>query len=316
DLIAAKKNVEVSSQNVEFLQQAHFAADRKYQVGEETITNVSAAQAELLSGQAELVSAQAEYENARAAFTYKTGITPEHDLETLTVPEFFPKSLDIAKGLSDSHNQNIIAARYAIDAAEAESDAATGNLMPSVDLSIEAARTHERNKRQSPNFLGRMSPENTFRTPVTVKAEISMPLYDGGELRSKRRQSLKILGAQKVNLQKIKNEISQTITTLWNRNDALKNTFNAYQEVVKASEQAVNSLLEEQKAGAKTLLDVLKQQKEHFQRQRKLVDTEKEYLKNAYNFLSIIGILTPQRLKLDVNVIDLKEDYENTKMWF
>ncbi|PIZ33701.1 MAG: hypothetical protein COY39_01890 [Alphaproteobacteria bacterium CG_4_10_14_0_8_um_filter_37_21] len=318
ELLASKKNIEVSEQNVKFLKQAFFAADKKYQVGEETITNVSAAKAELIAGDAELISAKAEYDNAKAAFLFKTGLKAESDIEEPKIPEFIPKTLDIALGLSDDHNLSIKSTRFAVDSADAETDSITGALLPSIDFSVEAARqrTRDKNRRLQGLMQNEMSPGDTFSTPVTVKTEMTIPLYEGGDIRSKRRQGLKTITAQKVNLQKIRNEVRQGVETLWNKHEALKNTFSAYQQVVKASKQALNSLLEEQKAGSKTLLDVLKQQKEHFQRQKKLVDTEKEYLKNAYHFTSVIGILTPQRLKLDVKVVDLKEDYSNTKVQF
>ncbi len=316
ELVASKKNIEVSEQNVKFLKQAFFAADKKYQVGEETITNVSAAKAEFIAGEAELISAKAEYDNAKAAFLFKTGLKAESDIEEPQIPEFIPKSLDIALSLSDDHNLNIKSTRFAVDSADADTESITGTLLPSIDFSVEAARQRTRNKKPQLDMFGRLSAGDTFSTPVTVKTEMSIPLYEGGDIRSKRRQGLKSITAQKVNLQKVRNEVRQGVETLWNKHEALKNTFSAYQQVVKASKQALNSLLEEQKAGSKTLLDVLKQQKEHFQRQKKLVDTEKEYLKNAYHFTSVMGILTPQRLKLDVKVVDLKEDYSNTKVQF
>lgn len=316
ELVATKKNIEVSEQNVKFLKQAFFAADKKYQVGEETITNVSAAKAELIAGEAELISAKAEYDNAKANFLFKTGLKPEENIEEPTVPTFIPKTLGLAIGLSDDHNPNIKSTQFAIDSADAEADSVTGALLPSIDFSVEAARQRTRNKKPQLNQAGNLAAGNTFATPVTVKTEMSIPLYEGGEIRSKRRQALQSLTAQKVNLQKVRNEVCQAIERLWNKHAALQNTFSAYQQVVKASNQALNSLVEEQKAGSKTLLDVLKQQKEHFQRQKKLVDTEKDYLKNAYEFTALMGILTPQRLKLDVKVVDLKEDYSNTKVQF
>lgn len=317
ELVASKKNIAVGEQNVKFLKQAFYAADKKYQVGEETITNVSAAKAELIAGEAELITAKAEYDNAKSAFIFKTGIKAENDIEEPKIPEFIPKTLDIALGLSDDHNLNIKSTRFAVDSADAETDSITGALLPSIDFRVEASRQRTRDKkRQFNGATGDISAGDTFSTPVTVKTEMTIPLYEGGEYRSKRRQGLKNSTAQKVNLQKVRNEVRQGVETLWNKHEALKNTFSAYQQVVKASKQALNSLVEEQKAGSKTLLDVLKQQKEHFQRQKKLVDTEKEYLKNAYHFTSVMGILTPQRLKLDVKVVDLKENYSNTKVQF
>jgi outer membrane protein len=314
-IIAAKKKLEIAHGNIEFLKKQHETAFEKHKVGEETMTNVSASEADLYKG-------KAEYETAKGTLQ---SLKEQFEQITLTkAPENFssPNPLEILPLSYDSLDQKFLENHYAlksikasIEASQAEADQVSSGLLPKIDFSVSADRNERREKNSAqPQF----SPGNQYSTNFAARTDISMPLYEGGEVRSKRREALKNITASRVALENTKAELMTSVTNAWIKVKSLENTHKAILEVVKASKRAVDSASEEQKAGSKTLLDVLEQQQKYFQAQKQLVEIEQDYLKACYDLRASMGTLNAKELKLTVDFMDrtLEEDYSAIRKQF
>lgn len=309
NIIAAKRKMEIAEGNIEFLKKQYETAFEKHKVGEETITNVSASEAELYRGKAEYETAKGTLQSLKEQFEQMT---------LIKAPETFssPSALEILPYPADTQNEKFLENHYAlkaieasINASKAEADQVSSSLLPKVDFSLSANRNESKEKTGRSMTGGRQ-----YNTNISARTELSMPLYEGGEVRSKRREALKNITASRIALENTKAELKTGITNAWIKVRSLENTHKAMLEVVKASKKSVDSVSEEQKAGSKTLLDVLEQQQKYFQAQKQLIEIEQEYLKSCYDLRTSQGTLNAKELKLPVDFSDKKLEKDYTAM--
>lgn len=315
-IIAAKRKVEIAEGNIEFLKKQYETAFEKHKVGEETMTNVSASEADLYKGKAEYETAKGTLQSLKEQFKQITLIEAPEKFLSPNATEILP--LDSKKQSADflEDHYAIKSIKAGIDASQAEADQVSSGLLPKVDFSLSADRNETNEKNSAFNNASGRGRE--YSTNFAAKTEISMPLYEGGEVRSKRREALKNITAARVSLENTKAELETNITNAWIKVRSLESKHKAMLEVVKASKRALDSVSEEQKAGSKTLLDVLEQQQKYFEAQKQLVETEQEYLKSCYDLRATMGILNAKALKLSVemNDKDLESDYAGMRKQF
>lgn len=307
DLIMYKKLIDVAAGNFKFVKKAYEDAEQKHKAGEETITMVEAAKAEYFKGDANFESSKNDLESKKSDFSYKTTLAAPHDLEEPDVETMLPKTLEAAQGVAENHF-GLKAIKAQIESAQAQVDHTTGTLLPKVDLSLNADRS-----------LGHESSfnKNADRTNTSLTLSAEMPLYEGGAVRSKIRQAAQGKSQARLSFENLKIQIKSQVTQTWISVNNLRSTVNAFKKVVAASQLAVNSLLEEQKAGSKTLLDVLEQQRKLVENQRQLIDAQNRFQKACLGLLSAMGTLNQKGLNLHIdNKFDRESEYEKTKRNF
>lgn len=312
-ILAAQKNVDIAKGNLRFLKKQYESAFEKHKVGEETLTNVTASEAELYKGEAEFEAAAANLSSLKERFAQVTLLSNIEQKEFVSpvAENILPKTEQTAHNQAIDQHYAIKAAIEQLNSAKAQSDQVAGGLLPKIDFSLSANRNE--NKRKQPvNF----QPNRQYSTEFTAQTDLSMPLYEGGQIRSRNREALKQITAAKINLENTKDEVRTAIAEAWIKVKSSEKTFLAFQKVVQAAKKSVDSLTEEQKAGSRTLLDVLQQQQTYFNAQKQLVQTEQEYLQSCYNLLAAMGILTGKKLGLSVEYVDFEKDLKSVKGTF
>ncbi|CAO5680190.1 MAG: Outer membrane efflux protein BepC [Holosporales bacterium] len=316
DVFAAIENIEVSKANLDFTKRQFDSTLEKQKVGEETITNVKAAEAQYFKAKAEYDASIATLESLKADFLYKTTLQAPNDLVKPNVEDFIPKTLPIAQDVALSNHYAIKSSENNIKIVDAKISQATGSFLPKIDLEARADSN-------STNTGGDLSSANGVGRPGTMQSKdwqwslsASIPIYEAGEKRSQLRQLNKSKSSAYLALQSIRDQVKSAVKSAWIKVSSLKDQVEAYKEVVAASKLAVNGLMEEHKAGSKTLLDVLQEQSKYFSAQKQLVDSEKEYFKSAYDLLFTMGVLNVDNLKLNVAKYDPSKDYEEVRKRF
>ncbi|CAO5674559.1 MAG: Outer membrane efflux protein BepC [Holosporales bacterium] len=307
DLIMYKQLIDVAAGNLKFVKKAYEDAEQKHKAGEETITMVEAAKAEYFKGEANFESSKNDLESKKADFLYKTTLTAPNDLKDPDVEAMLPKTLEAAQGVGENH-YGLKSIKAQMDGAQAKADEATGGLLPKVDLSLSANRSIGKQSAFMPTA-------DQTNTSLTLSAE--MPLYEGGAIRSQIRQAAQSKSQARLSFENLKIQIRSNITQAWIAVNNLRSTVNAYKKVVAASQLAVNSLVEEQKAGSKTLLEVLEQQRKLVENQRQLIDAQNKFQKACFGLLSAMGTLNAKGMNIQVdNQFNRESEYEQTKRNF
>ncbi|MBP9753319.1 MAG: TolC family outer membrane protein [Proteobacteria bacterium] len=314
DIFAATQNIDIAKGNLDFSKQQFESTSEKQKVGEETITNVKAAEAQYFKGKAEYEASIAQLQSLKTDFKYKTNLEAPNSIEKPNINDVLPKTLDIAQDIALSNHYAIKSAENEISIVDAKITQVSGSFLPKIDLEA-------RGDSSSTNTAGDLSP--TAATPGTIQSKdwqltlsASIPIYEAGANRSQLRQVYKKKSSAQIGLQTTREQLKAAVKAAWIKVKSLEEQVDAYRQVVAASKMAVNGLMEEHKAGSKTILDVLQEQTKSFNAQKQYVESEKEYFKSVYELLFTMGILNVSKLKLNVTEYDPSKDYAEVRKRF
>lgn len=313
DILAKIKEIEFFKANNDFLTKQFESTHDKFKVGEETITNVSSAEADLAGGLASLQSAEAELEGFKAQYESIVGKKP-HQFEKPSIPTFLPKALDEALKYARENHPDIVKASYDMAATQDDKDKFAGQLLPKVDVSASSTRTESQTKafKNQPSTLK----SKDYNTNNSVQVQMSIPLYEGGTYRSQIREAHEKSEAARIAIEKARLSVDASVIAAWQTFKAAEANLKNYQKQVEARALTVQSTQQEKEAGSKTLVDVLKAQKDLLDAQRNFVNSEKQYYLTAYQLASAVGMLNAEKLALPVDVFKPEQHFEETKWQF
>ncbi len=286
--------------NQQVLQKQLEATQDQFNVGEITMTDVAQAQASLAQAKEQVEVAAGNAEIARENFRELVGDYPGNlaPPQPLSLPVH---SKDEAAAAAAANNPNVIAAEFT-DAADKDAvDAAFSALLPRVDL--QATAEQETNPSASIDNLNSSS----------VTAQLSVPLYQGGQEYSAIRQArateqqsfAAILDAQRTAY----SQATQAWIALVSSQAAIVST-NAE---IKSNAIALDGTEREELVGTRTTLDVLNAQQLLLESQVQQVQNIATMVNNSYAVASAIGRLTATDLGLPVQQYDDLRYYRSVK---
>ncbi|GFZ92259.1 TolC family outer membrane protein [Dyella caseinilytica] len=229
-------------------------AEQQYKVGIAAVTNVYQAKSYYEAAKAQTVSTENTLENDRQALTVITG-QPVGELKKLRpdLPMDTPVPADSQAWVDSAlkNNPTLLSAQFSETAAEHDVNAARAGHLPTITASLSHAKSSSWLENGSYNVAGNGRWGNTIGVTLTV------PLFQGGAIQSKVRQSI---------AQRDEAQDSLELT----RRQTVQNTINYYNSViagiseVKSGKAAVDSAQEALDAtkagfqvGTQIMLDVL-----------------------------------------------------------
>jgi outer membrane protein len=161
------------------------------------------------------------------------------------------------------------------------------------------------------------SDEQTLVTPksfgASAIAQVSVPIYQGGQEYSLIRQSKENLAQQRLVLEQTRDQTRANTVTAWGQLVAGKAQVASAQSQVTASEIALNGVREEAKAGQRTTLDVLNAQQALVNARVALVTAQHDRVVASYAVLNSVGRLSPQILNLSTITYDASVHYQQVR---
>src|SRR5690606_29227612 len=133
DVLREQANVELTTNNEQVLARQLEATRDRFEVGEVTRTDVAQAEARLSRATADRVAAQGRLGVQRATYARVIGSMPG-SLEPAPPLPPLPATLQEAIAMAEREHPDLEAAKYVEDAARYGVRAATGALLPSVNL--------------------------------------------------------------------------------------------------------------------------------------------------------------------------------------
>jgi outer membrane protein len=283
DTRRGEEEVQIRETNVSSLKQQVQAAKDRFEVGEVTRTDVAQAEAREAGAEADLAKAKAELASARATYQRIVG-RPPIQLAEPPSPPALPGTLEEAVAASQAANPQLVSARAQEEAAEHGINIAKGATRPKLDIVGNAGLTET-------------SQDSTFRdTNVGLSAQVSIPLFQGGLLSSKTRQSR--LEADRARYQRmaVEREVTAQTTTSWHTVIAAREAIAASRSRVTAAETALEGAKQELAVGTRITLDVLDQERELLEAQLGLVDAERSAYIAIHQLLAAIGRLRAETI--------------------
>lgn len=283
DVRRSEQEVKIRETNVDSLRTQVQAAKDRFQAGEVTRTDVAQAQSQEAASEGQLAQARAGLAAARASYQRIVGREPVQLADPPAAPSL-PATLNEALATAQLENPDVAAAKAQEKAAERGIDVAKGDLMPKLDIVGNAGGTDT-------------IQNETYRdTSVGISAQIRIPLYEGGLLSSKTRQSR--LEAERARYARMAAERQATAetTTAWHNLIAAREAITASQARVDAAQVALEGATQELAVGTRITLDVLDQERELLAAQLGLVDAERAAYLAAHQLLAATGRLKAEAI--------------------
>ena len=279
--------VNVREANVRVVTRQLRAARDRFEVGEDTRTDVAQAEARLAQARSALAAARGQLEISRELFALAVGRHPGA-LAGLGQLPGLPRSEAEADGLARQNAPSILRLQHEVTAAELAVQGARASYRPTITLDGRAT--------------------NTFEAPFpggegeggSIGLTLTQPIYRGGQLASLERQALAQLGAVRASLNQQTLVNVQIMGNEWAQMRIANAQIQAADQQISAAELAFEGVREEASLGARTTLDVLDAEQDVLDARISRIEAQANLYSAAYAILAAGGLLTVERLGLDV----------------
>ena len=304
DVLRDQALLELERTSVRFLREQLKAAQDRFDVGENTRTDVAQTRARLSGAQSDVNLAEANLNTSRAVYRQVIGKEPGKLAPGYSYKRLLPGSL--VKGVESGQTWHpvILAAIYNSDAAAFAVKQIEGELLPTVSLEGSAER-----------IFG--IDNSNYANSASIIGRLRVPLYQGGGVSARVRQAKEIQGLRQIEVDVRRAQIRAAVVSSWGQLEAAKAAIIAATAQVKAARIALDGVQEEQRVGQRTTLDVLIQEQELVNARETLIVTQTGSIVASFLLLSSAGLLSAENLNLPVERFDPTAHYEAVKdKWF
>lgn len=308
NVILSGQVLELRQSNVAFLQEQVRAANDRFSVGEGTRTDVSQAEAALAAATSAVSVAQADLMTAKANYVKVVGHEPKGLRSPGPITKLLPAKFSAAVEASRTEHPMIRAAIYNADTASYNVEIQEGALLPSFVLQGTIGSTLAGNVTNSVT-----TPERARTLDGSVAAVLSIPIYQGGSEYAIVRQAKEELGQARLQVDVARMSVDAALTQAWSAQESAKAQIVAAEASVAASRLALEGVVEEQKVGQRTTLDVLNAQSTLIDARLSEVGAQAQYVVASYSVASAMGRLDRERLGLKVTAYKPEQHYEQVR---
>jgi outer membrane protein len=283
-----------------FTEQVRAARDR-FNVGEGTRTDVAQAEARQQQAIAQLNTARSNLTTSRAVYARIVGVEAKRLSGSFPIERSIPKSVGTGLELAQVAHPAIMAAVNNIDVASFNVKILEGELLPQLNLSGSLQRTLQPG--------GSTASTNT----AVVGLNLTVPIYQGGQEYARIRQAKEQLGTARIQVDVVRDQVRAAVRSNWGILEASIASIAAARAEVAAQQLALSGVIEEQRVGQRTTLDVLNAQSDLTDAQITLANAERNRIVAAFALVASLGRLDAESLNLRVARYDPKEHYDQVR---
>ena len=303
DVIRDIEILDIRRRNVLFLDEQVRAANERFDVGENTRTDVAQARARNATARAAVSLAEANLATSRAIFRRIVGHDPVGLSNGFPYARLVPPTVGQAISIGQDGHPIIFAAINQADAQAFLVKQIEGEMLPTVSLEGRVQHFESLDSSIDPNS-------------ATITGRVSIPLYQGGLVSARVRQAKEQYGLRKIEVDLARDQVRAAVVTAWAQVDASRGAIAAANEGVGAAEIALSGVQEEQSVGQRTTLDVLDAQEELLLARETLVVARRDLVVASFALLSAMGRLNAEQLNLPVAAYDPTEHYNEVRdLW-
>ncbi|MEM9319748.1 MAG: TolC family outer membrane protein [Pseudomonadota bacterium] len=280
--------VSVRESNVRVVTEQLRAARDRFEVGEDTRTDVAQAEASLAAARSALAAARGQLEISEELYIIAIGERP-HSFGNPGALPHFPASEADADGVARANHPSILQLQSTVAADEFSLAAARSDYGPTVSLQATTGRTQ-----------GGVNEGNSAQLTLSL----NQPIYRGGQLFSLERVALATLSASQAELNQTVRSIIQSVGNAYARLRIANAQIQASEQQIRAAQLAFEGVSEEASLGARTTLDVLDAEQDLLDARIGRIQAQADLYIAAYSALSAMGLLTVSELHLPVPQYD------------
>jgi outer membrane protein len=265
NVLANQSLVEAQRSNVAFLRETLAVTQRRLNAGDVTPTDSAQAEARLNRGLADLNAAEVALAVSQAVYAQVIGNAPSQLRPAEVVDRYLPKSREDALTMAIRQHPAVMAAGFDVDVASTNIRIAEGALLPSASLQGSASKSRSNDPTLS----------TTAEDQASIVANVTAPIYDGGQAAAQTRQAKEITAQSRLVLDQVRNQ-ARTAATV-----------------------ALQGVQREAAGGQRTTVDVLNSQADLIQAKARLIGALRDRVIASYTLLSAVGHLDVKTLSLN-----------------
>jgi outer membrane protein len=272
----AEQAVRLQQAQLEELFLVRSQAQRRFEDGEVSRTDVDQAQARLSAARASLATGQGDLARARARYVVLVGEQPAA-LEAPGEPPATPANLDEAVSQSKVGNLGVAAAESALHAAEAGVGRARAEGAPTLAVVAEASSVRDQ-------FLPGYRADG-----VSIGVQGRWPLFTGGLVSGKVSEAKANVREAEASLDQARAACEEAAIDAWQARQTADQVAAAADDQTKAAEAALDSVRNEVRVGAKPTLDLLDAEREAFAARIGQLQAQGARTVAAYRLMAVLG---------------------------
>jgi len=296
--------LELNINNERVLTRQLEAIQDRFDVGEVTRTDVAQSESRLATATADRTAAEGDLAASRAIFKRVVGLESAELKEPPSV-EGLPKTREEVIDRSIKDDPSVVAATFDQLSAERQVREILGELLPEVSLNGNLEHQDE------------TSGTDVRRKVASITAEVSIPLYQQGQVSSRVRAAKQVQSQRRLEIDAARLQAVEDAIQAWENLVTAQAQIVSFNSAVRSGEIALEGVKQENIVGTRTVLDVLDQEQELLDDRVNLVRARRDELAAQYEVLRAIGRLSGRDLALDVPLYDPEEDYKKVRnLWF
>lgn len=300
DVLQNQQVVALDKNNEQVLRRQLEATNDQFRVGQVTRTDVAQAESRLAAATATREQDEGTLEVSRATYTRVVGHRPVDLVQPKLAPTL-PATRGEAVALAAAKNPSVIAAQFSEDAARDNVAQVKSQLLPSISIvgNIQRLQETQLNGRET--------------TDKSVIAQLTVPLYEAGNIWSESRQAIDNVGKALGVTDDTRNQAVQNATQSWETVQSARASIVSLQSTVRAAAIALEGVQQQQQVGQRTVLDVLNAEQELFSDRVQLVKAQHDLAIAEFNLAQQTGNLTAIDLRLPVHYYDVQKHYREVR---
>lgn len=270
--------------------------NERYKVGLVPITDVNESQAAYDLARVGLIVAQSDFQIARDQLEALTGKRWDSlDGLRAELPMAGPQPSDPATWVeqAQANNPQVVAARYQAESAKAVSRQALGTQLPSVNLIGQYQHRHTLNvdtTNQTTNSLTPGTESNYYGV------QVSMPLFAGGAVNSKRKQAALTYQAAEQQYKLVWRDTGQQTRSLHRVVEADVLRVQARRQALISAQSALKATESGYQVGTRNIVDVVVAQRNLYSAERDYAAARYDYILDSLRLKAAAGMLTEEDL--------------------
>lgn len=293
DLLRDQATVRVNEKNRDVIARQLRATQDRFRVGDLTRTDVSQSEFRLAQAEADVTTSIGTLRSTRALFEQLVGRQPGK--LSLPRPVFkFPATIDDATSMAETYNPDVIVAMARHFAAKENIDQVYGELLPEVSLGAGVSAAYD----PSSSILDE-------RRSGSIGITASMPLYEGGAIRSRVREAKYTANELALRVIEARRAAREETVRAWESLNAARAELKSRGAQVRAAEVARSGVRQEADLGERTILDALDADLEVRDAQISLIVAKRNEVVAQFALASAMGLLVPGNVGIKDPVADL-----------
>jgi outer membrane protein len=252
-------------------------AQAQFDAGVVTRTDVAQAQARYAQARTQLVQAQGAMAASVEAYRRLVG-RPPSDLQAPPSATGLPTDLNRALEIAVDNNPDLISAQAATRLADANVDVAASQ--GRLNMTLEGGYS-----------LGGDFDDDIETSTDSVGVRVSVPLFQGGLVRSRTRQQRALRSASNLDLAATQRFVEEGVTNAWTGLASARSAVESARQQVEAAELAYEGIRLEQETGLRSTIDVLNQEQDLLDARLALAQAERDLVVAERQMLAAVGTL-------------------------